>query len=71
MRLQTQIKKLILLEWLSSFRLGGAVWVFLLAGRGFSLAQIGLAEGVFHLVSLCGELPSGLAADLLGRKHSC
>lgn len=69
MKLQTQIKKLILLEWLSSFRLGGAVWVLLLAGRGFSLAQIGLAEGVFHLVSLCGELPSGLAADLLGRRR--
>lgn len=37
--------------------------------RGFSLAEIGLAEGTFHLVSLMGELPSGLAADLLGRKR--
>lgn len=37
--------------------------------RGFSLAEIGLAEGVFHLVSLLGELPSGLAADLLGRRR--
>lgn len=69
MKIQIQIKKLLVLEWLSSFRLGGSVWVLLLAGRGFSLAQIGLAEGVFHLVSLCGELPSGLAADLLGRRQ--
>ena len=37
--------------------------------RGFSLAEIGLAEGFFHLVSILGELPSGLAADLLGRKR--
>lgn len=69
MKIQNQIKKLLILEWLSSFRLGGSVWVLLLAVRGFSLAQIGLAEGVFHLVSLCGELPSGLAADLLGRRR--
>ena len=32
------------------------------------MTQIGLAEGVFHLVSLCCELPSGMLADLLGRK---
>lgn len=42
----------------------------LLAGRGFSLAQIGLAEGFFHLVSLLCEVPSGMAADLLGRRRT-
>lgn len=52
------------------FRPAGSVWVLLLALRGFSLVDIGLAEGVFHIVSLCGELPSGLLADLLGRKRT-
>ena len=47
-----------------------AVWVALLAARGYSLWQIGLAEGVFHVVSLMAEIPSGMAADLLGRKRT-
>lgn len=67
--LKNQIRKLLLFEALWSFRLGGGLWVMFLGLRGFSLAEIGLAEGVFHLVSLMGELPSGLAADLLGRKR--
>ena len=46
------------------------VWVALLAARGFTLAQIGLAEGVFHGVSLLCEVPSGMAADLLGRRRT-
>lgn len=67
--LKDQIRKLLLFEALWSLRLGGGLWVMFLGLRGFSLAEIGLAEGVFHLVSLLGELPSGLAADLLGRKR--
>ena len=47
----------------------GAVWVALLAARGYSLWQIGAAEGVFHVVSLLAEVPSGMAADLLGRRR--
>lgn len=39
-------------------------------GRGFSLWEIGLAESVFHVVSLLCEVPSGMAADLLGRKKT-
>lgn len=67
--LKYQIRKLLALEALWSFRLGGSLWVLFLGLRGFSLAQIGMAEAFFHLVSLLGELPSGLAADLLGRKR--
>lgn len=47
----------------------GAVWVALLAARGYSLWQVGAAEGVFHVVSLLAEVPSGMAADLLGRRR--
>ena len=46
------------------------MWVALLAARGFSLWEIGLAESVFHVVSLLCEVPSGMAADLLGRKKA-
>ena len=44
--------------------------MLLLALRGFSLVEIGAAEGVFHIVSLCCELPSGLLADLMGRRRT-
>ena len=61
---------LLILEWSVGFRPAGSVWVLLLALRGFSLVEIGLAEAVFHAVSLCCELPSGLLADVLGRKRT-
>ena len=66
--IKNQVRKLLCLEAVWSFRLGGSLWVLFLGLRGFSMAQIGLAEGFLHLVSLFGEVPSGLAADLLGRK---
>lgn len=70
MNLKKQLRRLLLLEWAGYFRPAGAIWVLLLANRGFTLAQIGLAEGFFHLVSLCCEVPSGLLADLMGRKRT-
>ena len=46
----------------SGLRITDAVWVALLAARGFSLWEIGVAESVFHMVSLTFEVPSGMAA---------
>ena len=54
----------------SGLRITDAVWVALLAARGFSLWEIGLAESVYHIVSLFCEVPSGMAADLLGRRKT-
>lgn len=68
--LARQRRALFILEWAVGFRPAGSVWVLLLALRGFSLVEIGLAESVFHVVSLCCELPSGLLADVLGRKRT-
>ena len=65
-----QLTRLYALTALGAFQPAGAAWVALLAARGFSLAEIGLAEGVFHLVSLLFELPSGVIADVFGRKKS-
>lgn len=70
LQIKKQLHRLLALEWVGYFRPAGTIWVLLLAARGFSLAEIGLAEGVFHLVSLCGEVPSGVCADLLGRRRT-
>lgn len=70
MQIKHQLRALYLLEAVSGFGLAQVIWVVLLAGRSFSLAQIGLAEGFFHLVSFFCEVPSGMAADLLGRRRT-
>ena len=70
MNLQKQLRCVYLHAFTSTLHFTDAVWVALLAARGFSLAQIGLAEGVFHGVSLLCEVPSGMAADLLGRRRT-
>lgn len=68
-KLKYQIPKLLSLSALGSFRLGG-VWVALLAARGFTMVEIGVAEGVFHIASLFFEIPSGVISDVFGRKYS-
>ena len=70
MDIQKQARRLSAFGFTSCLRIPDAVWVVLLAARGFPLWQIGLAEGVFHLVSLLAEIPSGMAADLMGRRRS-
>ena len=68
--LKQQLGCVYLSNFFSGLRITDAVWVALLAARGFSLWEIGLAESVFHVVSLLCEVPSGMAADLLGRKKA-
>ena len=68
--LPRQKRALLALEWAVGFQPAGSIWVLLLAARGWSLVEIGLAEGLFHVVSLCCELPSGLLADVLGRRRT-
>ena len=70
MNLKRQFFSLYTSSFFSGLRITDAVWVALLAARGFPLWQIGLAEGIFHMVSLLFEVPSGMAADLLGRKKT-
>ena len=68
--LKKQLRCIYLSNFFSGLRITDAVWVALLAARGFSLWEIGLAESVYHIVSLLCEVPSGMAADLLGRKRA-
>lgn len=70
MKIKIQIIKLYILSFVGSFGFTDGIWVLLMAARGFSLVQIGVAEGVFHAVSLLCEVPSGMVADIYGRKKT-
>ncbi len=70
MNIKKQIRTLYLYEIVSGLQIVDLVWVVLLLQRGFSLAEAGIAEGVFHAVSMCCEIPSGMISDLFGRKNT-
>lgn len=63
-----QIKTLYISSIIGGLSLTGA-WVAILASRGYSLVQIGISETVFHITSLLFEIPSGVLADVFGRKR--
>ena len=71
---KNHLSKNIYLNYIYSFfmfsDLTRGVWMIFLAGRGFSLIQLGILESVFHLTSLVMEVPTGAVADLWGRKAS-
>lgn len=69
LKINRQLRVLYAYAALNPFQIAGASWVALLAARGFSLVEIGLAESVFHLSSLVFEVPSGVAADVFGRRR--
>ena len=54
----------------SNLNLTHGLWMIYLASRGFSLVQLGILEGVFHVTSFLMEVPTGAVADLWGRKAS-
>ena len=69
LNIKKQIRRLYSSSVFAQLSLSGA-WVAILAARGFSLAQIGFAETVFHIVSILFEIPSGVIADVFGRKKT-
>lgn len=68
LNIKKQISGLYLSSALWNLSLTGA-WVAILAARGYSLVEIGIAETVFHVTSFLVEIPSGILADLFGRKN--
>ena len=70
LNLKRQLRCIYLSDFFSGLRITDAVWVALLAARGFSLLEIGLAKSIYYTVSLLAEIPSGMAADLFGRKRA-
>lgn len=70
LKIRKQLYYLLAISGLGSFQIAGASWVALLAARGFSMVEIGLAESCFHVASLLFEIPSGVVSDVFGRKKS-
>lgn len=68
--IEKQIRKLYGITAIGYFQIAGASWVALLAAREFSLLEIGILESIFHVVSMCFEIPSGAVADVFGRKKT-
>lgn len=66
-KIKEQLSRLYCASVLGNLSLTGA-WVAILAARGYNLAEIGIAETVFHIASLIFEIPSGVLADVFGRK---
>ena len=67
LNIEKQIRKLYASSVLGNLSLTGA-WVAILAARGYNRVDIGIAETVFHITSLIFEIPSGVLADVFGRK---
>lgn len=70
MNIKKQIRNLYIYEVISGFQIVDLIWVYFLLQRGFSLAAAGVAEGTFHVVGMCCEIPSGMIADLIGRRKT-
>lgn len=70
LNIRKQLGLLYFSNFMFNISIAGAAWVLLLVSDGYSLIQVGLAETVFHAVSLFAEIPSGMFADVMGRKKS-
>ena len=69
-KLSTNIKKNYLFLGLTTLDLTRGLWMIYLMTRGFSLIELGILEGVFHLTTFIMEIPTGMIADLWGRRFS-
>lgn len=65
--IKRQLKKLYASSTFRFLSLTGA-WVAIMSARGYSLVEVGFAETVFHIASFLFEIPSGVLADVFGRK---
>ena len=55
---------------LSNIDTNNAIWLIYLAMRGYSPFAIGLFEMLFHIAKFLAEVPTGVFADLVGRRAS-
>ncbi len=55
---------------LNNLNLLHALWMIWLSMKGFSLWELGILEGIFHITSFLMEVPTGAVADLWGRRNS-
>ena len=57
-------------EFILSFNLTHLIWPTYLIIKGYSLIDVGVCESLFHVVSMLGEMPTGVISDLYGRRLS-
>lgn len=69
-KLRSNINKNYVFAFLKNLDLTRGIWMIYLATKGMSLAQLGILEGIFHVTSFLMEVPTGLVADIYGRKFS-
>lgn len=69
-KLRKNIYKNYLFTLLRTLDLTQGVWMIYLAVKGLSLMQLGLLESIFHVTSFLMEVPTGMIADIYGRKTS-
>lgn len=69
-KLRDNVKKNYLYSFMANFNLTQGVWMLYLAYRGLSLFEIGIMESIFHITSFTMEVPTGMIADIYGRKTS-
>ena len=55
---------------LRSFNVTNVIWLLYLLLKGFNPLDIGIFESLFHISSMLFEIPSGMVADLIGRKKA-
>ncbi len=48
----------------------GVIIIYLTTVKGFSLLEVGIMEGFYHVASFLMEIPTGAIADVWGRKQS-
>ena len=64
------VKRNYLFLGLSYVNLTQGLWMIWLTLQGYSLWELGILEGLFHLTGFLMEIPTGLVADLRSRKSS-
>ena len=69
-KLYSNITKNYIFLGLTTLDLTRGLWMIFLFSRGFSLIELGILEGVFHLTTFVMEIPTGIVADLWGRRLS-
>lgn len=68
--LKKNVHKNYIFTFINNFNVTSGIWMLFLASRGLSLFEIGIMESIFHITSFSMEIPTGMIADLYGRKFS-
>lgn len=68
--MKTNIRFIYLYIFFAQLFFDRALWVIYLSDSGLSMTQIGIVEALMHVAVVLFEIPTGMIADLYGRKVS-